>query len=291
MSTREDLTGKTYGRLTVLEYSHYNKVSRAVYWKCKCQCGKEVTVRKDTLLRGAPNSCECVPSKNKREDLTGKVFGRLTVIEYAGLDESKKRALWKCKCECGEVIITRKDGLKTGAVKSCGCLNKEIQEDFVKNLKTHGLSGTQFFRIWHHIKQRCENPNTKKYEDYGGREIKVCERWQTFENFIEDMYESHLEHVKKFGEKNTSIDRIDVNGNYEPSNCRWATSKVQQNNTRLQKPFIATNLETGEQRYGTSQRLFAEEVGIPPYHISAVLNGRRKSTYGWTFKRVEEEGK
>ncbi|WJQ12788.1 hypothetical protein QT238_11410 [Geobacillus stearothermophilus] len=222
----------------------------------------------------------------KREDLTGQRFGQLLVIDYAGLDTSRKRALWKCRCDCGNEVVVRKDSLKRGATKSCGCLNRIIQQQFKEKATTHGLSSHRLYRIWLHMKNRCENPKEAGYELYGGRGITVCERWLDFENFAKDMLPSYEKHVALYGEKRTTIDRIDPDGDYEPSNCRWATPQVQANNTRKHKQqrIVAINLKTNEKFYGTSQTMLARRIGIPPYHISAVLKGQRKSCYGYTFR-------
>lgn len=134
--------------------------------------------------------------------------------------------LWEYRCDCGNTKIVTTSDLISRKVKSCGCLHKEGSH------KTHNMSKTRFYKIWCSIKYRCLNEKSYKYYLYGGRGITVCDRWLKFENFKEDMYSSYLAHVEKYGEKNTSIDRIDVNGNYEPNNCRWATNSEQQANTR-----------------------------------------------------------
>lgn len=160
------------------------------------------------------------------KDLTGQTFGRLTVL-YATDKRICGRVVWHCRCSCKdatEVDVSSKE-LLNGDTKSCGCLRKEIT---VKKNFVHGNSKDRFYRIWKQMKARCNGSNIY----YGGRGIKVCDRWLDFENFKEDMYDSYLEHIKKFGEKDTTIDRINVNGNYEPSNCKWATLSQQARNTR-----------------------------------------------------------
>jgi len=153
----------------------------------------------------------------KENDLTGRIFGRLTVV---GFSHSDKIRFWICKCSCGKQKIIRACHLKSGNTKSCGCL----QRDGVKKLFTkHHLSGTTTYRTWDAMNQRCKNSKSLQYKDYGGRGIGICDKWLTFEGFYEDMGDRP---------KNKTLDRINVNGDYCKDNCRWATTKEQQNNKR-----------------------------------------------------------
>lgn len=153
----------------------------------------------------------------KAIDLTGERFGKLTVIEYAG--SKNKHTMWKCKCDCENETIISGDSLKRGKSKSCGCLQR-------KAVTKHKMYDTRIYHIWRHMKERCYNKNYKRYSDYGGRGITICDEWKNdfaaFYNWaITNGYADDL-----------TIDRIDVNGNYESSNCRWVDMKTQQNNRR-----------------------------------------------------------
>lgn len=157
-----------------------------------------------------------VPASFK--DMLGQRFTRLLVVSRAGSDRNGN-ALWNCDCDCGKKTVSHGFSLRNGAAKSCGCLTGE---QLAARNRTHEKSGCPEYMVWAHMLQRCNNPNTAFYHRYGGRGIAVCDRWAVFEKFYKDMGARPT--------PNHTIERKNRNGNYEPDNCCWATTKEQNNN-------------------------------------------------------------
>jgi hypothetical protein len=162
-------------------------------------------------------------------DLTGQKFGRL-IVQRSIL--GGKRIMWECLCSCGNITQTSGPRLKKNETRSCGCLQKEQQSIRIASLNTihgHNKKGFQSLthKSWTSMLHRCRCSTYTAFKYYGGRGIKVCKRWNEFKNFLEDMGERPS--------KNHSIDRIDVDGDYEPANCRWATRSQQQRNKQCHK--------------------------------------------------------
>lgn len=206
----------------------------------------------------------------KYKDLIGKRFGRLLVVartENKIFKCGASAVQYICECDCGNKVIVLGRRLQNGQTKSCGCLRREMGR---KSLFKHGHTNKRIYRTWVHMKERCENPNVREYKFYGARGIVVCDEWKnSFESFydwaITNGYEDCL-----------TIDRIDTNGNYEPSNCRWVTMKVQSNNRRCNH-FITYK---GQSKTVTQ---WAEERGINPRTVFTRLNR------GWSVERALEK--
>lgn len=198
----------------------------------------------------------------KLNDLVGKRFGYLSVLDFS--QTYKGHSYWLCVCECGGHTVVRGSHLKSGNVTSCGCRKGNI---------THGESGTRLYAIWNNMRERCRNPKTREYPRYGGRGIKVCDAWMNdFQAFYDWAIATGYDETAPRGQ--CTIDRIDNDGNYEPSNCRWTTAKVQANNTSRTR-FIELD---GEKHSVTE---WARRLGMNQSTLSMRIN-----KYGWSAEKA-----
>jgi len=206
----------------------------------------------------------------KKIDLTGRRFGRLIALYDTG-EREYRMVVWHCKCDCGNEVDVRGDNLTSGNTTSCGCYQRERTAEVHT---THGMSRQGEYHpvywAWRTMLQRCENPNYKQYENYGGRGIKVCGEWHDPQVFISWA-------LANGWQEGLSIDRIDNDGNYEPGNCRWVTVKVQARNKRN------NHLITFD---GKTQTMagWAEELNIS-YNVLK----QRIDQYHWPIERALTE--
>ena len=194
-------------------------------------------------------------------DLTGQKFGYLTVLKRLNYSKTGHTYLWECKCDCGNITIVRGSNLRTGHTISCGCK---------KGLTKHNKWNTRLYRIYYNMIQRCNNPKNYWYKNYGARGIKICDDW------LNDFMNFYNWSVKNGYNEELTLDRINVNGIYKPSNCRWVTRLIQQNNTRKNK------LITYKNETHTSPE-WERKLNLPPRYIS---NRLRNNTFEDILKKL-----
>lgn len=199
-------------------------------------------------------------ANNTVPDISGQRFGKLVVMRFS---HSQRSAMWECMCDCGNSTIVKCGNLRSGNTTSCGCVQRAA---IGAVRRTHGKSRTREFRIYMAMKHRCENPNSPAYANYGGRGIRVAPEWR-------HDFAAFLAHLGPRPSKKHSLDRIDVNGNYEPGNVRWATRTEQARNTRANR-FLTYN--------GRTMTLveWGETTGLGRQVIEARLR------YGWSLERA-----
>ena len=194
------------------------------------------------------------------KDITGMRFGKLTVISKSHKDNFDKWH-WLCRCDCGNVTTVEGNRLRSGKTKSCGCLQRQHRKTGFH--KKHGMTDSRLYVIWSNMKARCENPNSTSWKNYGGRGISVCSEWKAFIPFRDWAVSSGYSHE-------LSIERIDVNGNYCPENCKWITKGEQYLNRTDSHKITA---------FGISRTIkeWADETGVPYDTIE-----RRINAYHWS---------
>lgn len=217
------------------------------------------------------------------KDITGQKFGRLTAIRPT--DERRNNCVvWECLCLCGNKCFVSTDYLRNKHTRSCGCLKQECR--YFKHI--HGKARTPIYKVWRGMFERCYNPNSKDFKDYGGRGIKVCKHWHKFENFYEDMGDRP---------EGKTLDRWpDNDGNYKLENCRWATLKQQNGNRRpiscgpnKQHWFRAWHKDSMAQYLSNNRHKFAQKWGLFYQSISNCLHKRQKQHKGWKFEFLKTD--
>ena len=273
-----DLTGKTFGRLTVIAHQGVN--DKGVHmWLCRCECGNETIVRGDALRYGQTRSCGCLAheahvalgkgSAGRKSarfiDITGQRFGYLTVLDRAD-NNAHNQTRWRCRCDCGRETIVVAAKLRNGHTTSCGCMGlRHATEAKIRHGDALFKNKSRLYTIWEAMKRRCYNPNCRPYKYYGGKGVKVCDEWLEYPGFkswaIANGYTDSL-----------SIDRLDSNGDYTPENCQWIT--MSENISRAKRlPKEVRDRAEQMLRQGVLGKAIAEELHISACTVSHIKSG------------------
>lgn len=278
----KDISGYKNGTLTVKNPTNTRSKNGSIIWECECECGNKVYLTKQQIEKN-PYCGKCNKTYNFI-DFKDKQIGVLHVIEYVG--DSK----WLCECECGNRKIVHRSVLQKGATYACSCKRKLHKSDCNT---THGKSDTRLYHVWCGMKNRCYNKNLDEYHRYGGRGITICPEWlgeHGFENFSEWAYSTGYNENAKRGE--CTIDRIDNDGNYEPSNCRWATY-IEQANNRSDNHLIEINgvvkgIKDWCAEYGIKIGTYKTRVRRGMDDVSAITTPIRKFSKDLTEKEKRQ---
>lgn len=231
-----DLTGAKYENFTVIRKGNGRLTTGGQHkttWICRCICGKEFEVDSQKIRRNKVYSCGCLRNQNRErffEDLTGKRYGRLTVVRRLKPEEIKhKNTNWLCICDCGNYIHASAGRLNNGTTRSCGCLKNEYKEAIGNLNRKYEHQNKRLYGIYRAMLGRCFNSKGKSYDRYGGRGISVCDEW-----IGEFGFDRFYEWATQNGySENLTLDRKDNDKGYCPDNCRWITNLAQQNNKRV----------------------------------------------------------
>ena len=273
----EDIIGNIYGDYKVVELlGKLNPKRRTNYYKLKCMiCGEERISPKTTKdgFDGSYKHSDKVCVNYFRNKYIGEIFGDYKVISFECVKNNKK--IYKVECQkCKRVKSVNLKHLINGkGITHQSCVN------------TIGDIDKRFYNIWADMRKRTTNPNSIHFCNYGGRGIKSDE-YELFIDFYDDMYDSYKDHVLKFGEEDTTLDRIDVNKNYVKSNLRWATRKTQNRNTRRQSKLYKAISPNGEIYTFNCPAEFAETHGLNKNNIYNTINGYQKTHKNWRFEKI-----
>lgn len=236
-----DLTGKMFGQMTAINC--IGSVNNQRVWRCQCSCGSFVEIEAYKLNTGKYQSCGCLraikTSERRRIDISGQRFGSL-VATSANAERKQGHIMWNCACDCGGFKTVKCSDLRSGHVTSCGC-GAAARAAYLATSKARLSAVTKHnshkhpdYMLWAGIVHRCTNPRYAQWAIYGGRGISVCDRWKFGDGKLHG-FECFLIDMGARPSSSYSIDRINNDGNYEPSNCRWATAKEQASNRRASR--------------------------------------------------------